>query len=378
MFPTPAPEAMGPPTAMEVLLRRSGGVDTTNIVDTRQMSSGERFLVACFLGAAIWNAVAMFPMVFLTFKRLWTLYFWAMILSTLGILICSASQIISVATPQVNGMVDGVISCVGWVFMVTGQSVVLYSRLHLLAITPRVLRLVLWMIIVNGITIHITGTVLTVGTRLQPPTSVPFTEAYSVFERINITMFFTQETILSGLYLWKSRDLLGRYSKPKAVEEPGIRQYANPRAGTSLRVVKDILTQLIVVNILILFLDITILVLEVSDRHAHQCGFQRGSQPCTRLSMSLTAPTKCEITILNRLIDFANRSRNLNTEFHIVTDLQREWNSTLQRAFGTQTSAEIGTKNFVIPHNQRAGTKESSGSRISREKSLERHDHQHP
>ena len=76
-------------------------------------------------------------------------------------------------------------------------------------------------------------------------------------------MFFTQETVISGLYLWKSRDLLGRYSKPKAVAEPNIRQYASPRASTSLRVVKNILTQLIIVNIIILFLDITIVVLEV-------------------------------------------------------------------------------------------------------------------
>lgn len=276
---------MGSSTAMESLLRR---VDTNNISDTRQLSSGERFLVACFLGAAIWNAVGMFPMIFLTFKRLWTLYFWAMILSTIGILICSASQIISVATPQVNTMINGVMSCVGWVFMVTGQSLVLYSRLHLLAITPSVLRMVLWMIIINGIVIHTTGTVLTVGTRLQSPESVPFTKAYrlvrprrkegllrtrtkltsygrSVFERINITLFFTQETVISGLYLWKSRDLLSRYSRPKAVEEPSIRQYASPRASTSLRVVKSILTQLIIVNIIILFLDVTIVVLEVKN-----------------------------------------------------------------------------------------------------------------
>lgn len=86
---------------------------------------------------------------------------------------------------------------------------------------------------------------------------------HSVFERINITVFFAQETVISGLYLWKSRDLLGRYSKPKAVEEPSIRQYASPRVSTSLRVVKSILTQLIIVNIIILFLDITIVVLEV-------------------------------------------------------------------------------------------------------------------
>jgi hypothetical protein len=173
---------MGSPAAMEVISRRAYA---TSVVDTTTMSSGERFLVACFLGAAIWNALGMFLMVFLTFKRRWSLYFWAMIVSPAGILICSASQIISVATPQVNTMINGVMSCVGWVFMVTGQSVVLYSRLHLLAINPGVLRLVLWMIIIDGVTVHITGTVLTVGTRLDPQTSVPFTDAYRLVKPRN-------------------------------------------------------------------------------------------------------------------------------------------------------------------------------------------------
>jgi hypothetical protein len=94
---------------------------------------------------------------------------------------------------------------------------------------------------------------------------------HRIFERINITIFFTQETVISVLYLWKSRDLLGRYSKP-AVENPrdselnGMRRYANQnqRADNSIRVVRSILTQLIILNIIILFLDITLLVLEVS------------------------------------------------------------------------------------------------------------------
>lgn len=201
---------MGSSTAMESLLRR---VDTSNIVDSRQMSSGERFLVACFLGAAIWNAVGMFPMIFMTFKRLWTLYFWAMILSTLGILICSTSQIISVATPQVSAMINGIISCIGWVFMVTGQSVVLYSRLHLLAITPRVLRLVLWMIIINGVTIHVTGTVLTVGTRLKPPESVPFTQAYRSVHRLQKEQQSSLQTnVDTGLNTVCSRELTSQCS----------------------------------------------------------------------------------------------------------------------------------------------------------------------
>lgn len=83
--------------------------------------------------------------------------------------------------------------------------------------------------------------------------------------------------------------------------------------------------------------------------------------------------TECEITILNRLLEFANRSRRLNTEFQLMTDLQREWDSTLERAFGTQTSADIGTSTSTH-NNQHFNTMESSGSRVSQEKWLERQD----
>lgn len=85
------------------------------------------------------------------------------------------------------------------------------------------------------------------------------------------------------------------------------------------------------------------------------------------------ARTECEITILNRLLEFANRSKRLNSEFQLVTDLQREWDSTLERAFGTQTSADIGTSTSAH-NNQHFNTRESSGSRVSQEKWLDRQD----
>lgn len=55
-----------------------------------------------------------------------------------------------------------------------------------------------------------------------------------------------------------------------------------------------------------------------------------------------------------------------------MTDLQREWDSTLERAFGTQTSADIGTSTSTTRNNQYTNTRESSGSRVSQEKWLER------
>lgn len=47
--------------------------------------------------------------------------------------------------------------------MVTGQSVVLWSRLHLLVEHGRILRWTIWMIIIDAIILHIPTTVLTFG-----------------------------------------------------------------------------------------------------------------------------------------------------------------------------------------------------------------------
>ena len=48
-----------------------------------------------------------------------------------------------------------VVDVPGWVMMVTGQSVVLYSRLHLVMQNQKVLKAVLMMIIVDGVLVSI-------------------------------------------------------------------------------------------------------------------------------------------------------------------------------------------------------------------------------
>lgn len=86
-------------------------------------------------------------------------------------------------------------------------------------------------------------------------------DEYSIFERINIATFFVQEAILSGLYLWKSRLLLCRYTKNN---NNATDRSATSRTSNSLPVVRNILCQLISVNLLVLCLDIVTVVLEVS------------------------------------------------------------------------------------------------------------------
>lgn len=58
-------------------------------------------------------------------------------------------------------MVSVTFICLGWYCMVTGQSLVLYSRLHL--VVRRRLRWVLGMIILNAIVLHGGTTVLVFG-----------------------------------------------------------------------------------------------------------------------------------------------------------------------------------------------------------------------
>lgn len=85
---------------------------------------------------------------------------------------------------------------------------------------------------------------------------------YSIFERINIATFFVQETILSGLYLWKSRSLLGRYNKGDSTTTD---RSTTSRTSSSLPIVRSILCQLISVNLLVIILDVVTVVLEVSQ-----------------------------------------------------------------------------------------------------------------
>ncbi|KAJ4388195.1 hypothetical protein N0V93_008802 [Gnomoniopsis smithogilvyi] len=301
-------------------------IDASNVTfDTTHMSSGQRVLVACLLGAALWNSVTMIPVIFLTFKRRWTLYFWSMLTSNLGVMICATEQIVNIGIPGVDQLLIIALSSVGWVLMVTGQSLVLYSRLHMLFIGPKTLRLVLSMIIFNALVIHVTGITFSVALLYSETIVVP----YSIFERVNIASFFVQETILSGLYLWKSRDLLSVYVVQNRQSTTASRNF---RANFSIPIVRSILSQLIIVNIIVLCIDSTIVVLEYSGLYQLQLGYK---------IFAYSVKLQCEIATLNRLIEFANRTRRLrtlNSELGLSSDLQREWDSTLERAFGSSVA----------------------------------------
>ncbi|KAH6953664.1 hypothetical protein BKA56DRAFT_638327 [Ilyonectria sp. MPI-CAGE-AT-0026] len=172
------------------------------------------------------------------FQRKSGLYFWSFFAATWGIFFHRISYLMWTFGILNNAVAWVTIAVIGWVPMVTGQSLVLYSRLHLIAYDERILRLVLAMIIANVFIGHVPTIIVAYGAILVLEPG-PYITAYSVYEKIQV--------IVSGLYIWYTY---------KALQM----QEALHGAQASRR-----LYHLVVVNILVIILDVAVLVLEYNN-----------------------------------------------------------------------------------------------------------------
>jgi hypothetical protein len=168
--------------------------------------------------------------------------------------------------------------------MVTGASVVLYSRLYLVMPDDRRRRWVLYMIITNAILMHIPVIVLVFGSNSQR--SQNFIHPYMIYEKIQLSVFFLQEVIISGLYVCETINLLHVMSDTHGKREA-----------------RRVLRHLIFVNIVVIILDISVLGLEFSDYFVLQTGWK---------PLVYSIKLKMELTILNQLVALT-KSREQST-----------------------------------------------------------------
>ena len=234
--------------------------------------------MAAFTAIAWYNVIELNVSIYMTFKRRSGLYFWTLCICSWGIILHNLAFIL-----KFYGVIDNyIISCtiitIGWYAMVTGQSLVLYSRLHLVVRNEMVLRGVLIMIIWNAITLHIPTTVLTFGS--ASPGGDKYTVPYSIMERIQMTIFCLQEFIISGIYVWSTIRLL----------KPVYR-----------RNMRSVMLQLFWINIIIIVLDLTLLTTEYLQFYAVET---------TLKGMVYSIKLKLEFAVLNQLMRLANSSRN--------------------------------------------------------------------
>ncbi|KAJ5221615.1 uncharacterized protein N7469_010502 [Penicillium citrinum] len=241
--------------------------------------SGNDFVVKAtftvFLGIALYNSIELMVLIFASFRRYQGLYFWSLLLATvLGVIPQSISFILKYY--NIGPLWFSItLSTIGWYFMVTGQALVLFSRLNIVVQDLTISHRVLAMIIVNAIILHVPTTILTYGSNFVR-TSV-WVHGYTIMERIELTGFSLQEFIISGLYIFKTVNIL-------RISPPSVHGH-NPN--------RKIMYQLLAINALIIVMDIVLLVFEYLNYFVIQT---------TLKSAVYSIKLKLEFGVLSRLV----------------------------------------------------------------------------
>ncbi|KAI4147479.1 MAG: hypothetical protein LQ340_005535, partial [Diploschistes diacapsis] len=172
----------------------------------------------------------------MTFKRRRGLYFWSLFVSIWGVFFHELGFLLKLWQLTTNNYLSCTIITIGWWPMVTGQALVLYSRLHLVVKEQWILKGVLYMILWNAVTLHPSTTILTYGSGVTDSTA--FLHGFNVMEPLQMTIFSLQELIISGIYLWATRRLLRPIYRGKT---------------------RSVMMQLIWVNLVIILMDAALL-----------------------------------------------------------------------------------------------------------------------
>lgn len=228
-------------------------------------------LLVAMLTLAIYMAFIVDLKVLTTFKRRNTLYFWSILLTSWGIMSHSTGIILKWFVGRCPWTVNTAFATFGWWGMVTGQSLVLYSRLHLVVRDKRVLRFVLTMVIVDFLLFQVPTTVLTFGSNQKNPGM--WLKIYNIYERIQLIVFTLQELTISIIYIRAAFKML----------QPGD----SAKAETTRKL-------LIYLNILCIVLDV-IFVIQV---YVGDWVYKTGTQ-----SLAYAIKLSIEFIVLNKLMD---------------------------------------------------------------------------
>ncbi|KAL4972358.1 hypothetical protein BDW66DRAFT_164218 [Aspergillus desertorum] len=233
----------------------------------------EEFAFTAFASVTLYNSIELIVLCLASFKRYQGLYFWSLLISSCSLIVNCLGFVLLFFT-SVTSFVCVSFVLVGWYCMVTGHSLVLWSRLHLVLHNSGILRAFLYLIIANAVLMQIPVTVLLYGA-VGPtsPTRRAFVRGYSVMERIQLLVFCVQECLLSAIYIWETANLLR------------LRPHRTHRV---------ILMQLLAINVIILILDIVVVVFQYSGLFALQVVFK---------PVAYSIKLRLEFAILGRLVE---------------------------------------------------------------------------
>lgn len=232
---------------------------------------------------SVYNAVELAVLCFLTFKHYRGLYFYSLLISGLAIIPYSLGfllDLLDITTGKTRWVAITLIT-VGWWPMVTGQALVLWSRLHLLLVGARRENIIRWtmaMIVVDAVIFHLPTTVFTYGTNGENNIKV-YARGYNIMEKIQMAGFFCQEVVLSTIYIIETFKIL--------------RTSLQPHTRTTMK-------QLVAVNAVIIFMDLGLLGLEAASLYILEIMLK---------GVVYGIKLKLEFAILGKLVTFVGGGR---------------------------------------------------------------------
>ncbi|KAG5926882.1 hypothetical protein E4U42_002849 [Claviceps africana] len=273
--------------------------------------------IVSFVALAIYNAVELNFVVFSTFTRFQGLYFWSFLAAANGIIPHSLGFFLkNVVRSDRFGLYITLVA-VGWVPMVTGQALVLYSRLHLIFWNDTWLRIILAIIITNVFILHIPIIVLMYGANSSSSPDNPWIQIYVAYEKVQVTLFFLQELLISAVYIRSCFSFFDTRNSLYGDAVPRMRRH------------------LILVNLLIILLDVPILFFEYWDYYDIQTAYK---------AFVYSVKLKMEFRILNRLVKMTSERQVSLNPFHMNTSPNVDNTSPAKNALLTENASSASSR----------------------------------
>ena len=188
-------------------------------------------ILLSFNSVAVWSSVPLTLRLFATLKNRRGLYFRSILCASWGLTVRGIAYFVQYLAPKTPWFAPMMFSQLGWIFMVSGFAIVLWSRLGFILQDQKLKRYLLWMIVFNGVVFHTIMTIMVFVTgafrRSGPEYAARFTQwkdVQQVFERIQIVAFCGQEILISSLYIRAAYKYLRTWGSLAARSREKIRE----------------------------------------------------------------------------------------------------------------------------------------------------------
>jgi len=234
--------------------------------------------------------------------------------------------------------VDNILMTVGLVLMVPGQSLVLYSRLHLISSNRKLVRSISWMIIVLAILLCVPTSMLNLREYTHQPGT--YTWTYATMAKIQMTLSTFEEVFISCVYIWETRNAMR------------VNSNAQDRKW---------MWQLIAMNLFLLVMDTTLLVMEFLELYMILNTFK---------SLVHSFKLKIEFAVLTQMVQVC-QSRRLSgssvMEASQNLEIISNWGKSTLRQVEEEEEAQVQEEEEEEEEKERREDKKKKGKQEKKE-----------